>query len=65
MSRRNRTIRRRTYGKRQHEVRERRPNSGSSGDWRTRDDGWTGPEPIEDARRHDDGAFDTLDGWAR
>jgi hypothetical protein len=60
MSRRNRTSRRRTYGKRQHEVRERRSTGGTGDDWLTRDDGWAGPEIVDE--RRDESAFD---GWAR
>ncbi|MDL2335764.1 MAG: hypothetical protein QFC55_07025 [Chloroflexota bacterium] len=65
MSRRNRTNRRRNYGKRQHEVRERRP-TGTPGEDLSRDEGWVSPEAIDDSRRHDD-AFsgDGFEGWAR
>lgn len=64
MSRRNRSNRRRTYGKRQHEVRERQPTGTRGEDW-PRDDGWS-PEAIDDSRRRDD-AFsgDGFEGWAR
>ena len=65
MTRRNRSNRRQAYGKRQHEVRERRPQ-GKSGDDLPRDDGWALPESIDDPRRRDDGFFgDGFDGWAR
>ena len=59
MSRRNRSNRRRIYGQRQHEVRERRPTDSSKGEWQ-RDEGWN-PELIDDARRD---AYDA-EGWAR
>ncbi len=65
MSRRNRSNRRRNYGKRQHEVRERRP-LGSPGDDFGRDDGWAAPEAIDDSRRRDDAfSADGFEGWAR
>jgi hypothetical protein len=66
MSRRNRSNRRRNYGKRQHEVRERRPSGTSTDDWSVRDDGWIAPEAIDDTRRRDD-AFsgDGFEGWTR
>jgi len=64
VSRRNRTSRRRTYGKRQHEVRERRPTGAPNDDWLTRDEGWAGPEMIDDARRPD-GDVDSWEGYAR
>lgn len=63
MSRRNRTSRRRTYGKRQHEVRERRPTGAPNDDWLTRDESWAAPE-ISDARRAD-GDVDAWEGYAR
>ena len=66
MSRRNRTNRRRTYGKRQHEVRERRPTDKPSSDWLSRGDGWAAPESIDDSRRPDDDfSADGWKGWAR
>ena len=64
MSRRNRTNRRRTYGKRQHDVRERRPTGTPSDDWLSRDDGWTAPEVMDDAGRRDE-AFDGYEGWTQ
>jgi hypothetical protein len=65
MSRRNRSNRRRTYGKRQHEVRERRPGETAQVDGSSRDDGWIAPEAIEDTAPRD--AYDAYDaeGWAR
>lgn len=65
MSRRCRSSRRRTYGKRQHEVRERRPGQAPDGDWSRRDDE-VASELIDDAG-HRDTAFDTFggEGWAR
>jgi hypothetical protein len=65
MSRRNRSNRRRTYGKRQHEVRERRPGETAEVDWSNRDNGWIAPEAIDDTPRRD--AYGTYDaeGWAR
>jgi hypothetical protein len=64
VSRRNRSNRRQAYGKRQHEVRERRPSSKPGDDWLTRDDTFVAPESIDDARRRDD-AYDGYDGWTR
>ena len=64
MSRRNRTNRRRTYGKRQHEVRERRPTGTPSDDWLARDDALLATDAIDDARARDE-AFDGYEGWAR
>ena len=66
MSRRNRANRRRTYGKRQHEVRERRPGETPEVDGSNRDDGWIAPELIDDTARRD-AAYDGYDaeGWAR
>jgi hypothetical protein len=63
VSRRNRANRRRTYGKRQHEVRERRPGEGADVDWSRREDGWIAPDAIDDSARRDS-AYDT-EGWAR
>jgi len=65
MSRRNRSNRRRTYGKRQHEVRERRPGETAEADWPNRDNAWIAPEAIDDTARRD--AYDAYDaeGWAR
>jgi hypothetical protein len=65
MTRRNRTNRRRAYGKRQHDVRERRPSDTPADDWLARDDGWTAPESIDDRRRDDGYAADGFEGWAR
>jgi hypothetical protein len=64
MSRRNRANRRRTYGKRLHDVRERRATGTPGDDWLPRDDGWAGPEAVDDTRRRDEG-FDAFEGWAR
>ena len=64
MSRRNRTNRRRTYGKRQHEVRERRPTGVPNDGWLTRGEGWAGPGMVDDAPRSD-GDPDAWDGYAR
>ena len=63
MSRRNRTNRRHAYGKRQHDVRERRPSGAPSDDFSGRDDGWT-PDALDDTRRRDDG-FDGYEGFVR
>jgi hypothetical protein len=65
MSRRNRTNRRRAYGKRQHDVRERRPTDMPSDDWVPRDDGWAAPESIDDRRRDGSYSADGFEGWAR
>jgi hypothetical protein len=59
VSRRNRSNRRRAYGKRQHEVRDRRPTDAIDADGSRRDDGWIAPELIDDTTRRD------ADGWAR
>jgi hypothetical protein len=59
MSRRNRSNRRRAYGKRQHEVRDRRPTDANDADWSRREDNWIAPELIDDTTRRD------ADGWAR
>jgi hypothetical protein len=64
MSRRNRTNRRRAYGKRQHDVRERRPTD-TPGDWVSREDSWTAPESIDDRRRDDSYSADGFEGWTR
>jgi len=53
MSRRNQSRRRRNYGRRQHEVRERRPDSRPVGDWSVDpeldgDNGWHPAEPSEE-----------------
>ncbi len=53
MSRRNQSRRRRAYGRRQHEVRERRPERSAAADWTTdfeadTRDGWL-PEGEEHA----------------
>jgi hypothetical protein len=66
MSRRSRSVRRRTYGKRQHEVRERRPTQTSDADWSSREDGWIAPELIDDTARREP-SYDSYDGegWAR
>jgi hypothetical protein len=53
MSRRNQSHRRRTYGRRQHEVRERRPEdrgtAGLLGDTETEFDGdWQAPETTDE-----------------
>jgi hypothetical protein len=61
VSRRNRSARRHTYGKRQHEVRERRP--ADARDWPQRNDDWSSPELIDDAARRDT-SYDA-EGWAR
>ncbi|MEP7360830.1 MAG: hypothetical protein ABI744_04545 [Chloroflexota bacterium] len=66
MSRRNRTNRRRAYGTRQHDVRERRPTDTPGDDRLIRDDGWTAPEGLDDSRRREDAfSSDGFEGWAR
>jgi hypothetical protein len=66
VSRRNRANRRRTYGKRQHEVRERRPGETPQGDWQNPGEGWIAPELMDDPGRRE-AAYDAYDaeGWAR
>jgi hypothetical protein len=66
VSRRNRSNRRRTYGKRQHEIRERRPGETPGADWATRDDGWIAPDLLDETPRRE-AAYDGYDaeGWAR
>jgi hypothetical protein len=59
MSRRNRSGRRRSYGKRQHEVRDRRPTDAPDADWSPREDSWIARELNDDAARRD------AEGWAR
>lgn len=59
MSRRNRSSRRRTYGKRQHEVRERRFPDLPRGDWLTSGEGWAGRDHADDALRSEADA----DAW--
>lgn len=61
MSRRNQARRRRTYGRRQHEVRERRiPGAPEEGETWTRDGSWgdwTTAEFADDQRATDDGTY--------
>jgi hypothetical protein len=67
VSRRNRSNRRRTYGKRQHEVRERRPGESRETDWSRNGDAWIAPDVLDDGVQHD-GAYDAAydaEGWAR
>ncbi|HEY8134688.1 MAG TPA: hypothetical protein VIF08_01520 [Candidatus Limnocylindrales bacterium] len=66
MSRRNRANRRRTYGKRQHEVRERRPGDSPQGDGENPGENWITPELMDDRGRREAtyDAYDT-EGWAR
>ncbi|MEA2676168.1 MAG: hypothetical protein QOJ81_309 [Chloroflexota bacterium] len=64
MSRRNRSARRHTYGKRQHEVRERRPSDVPGSEWPKQNDDWATPEHIDDAAQRD-AAYDNVEGWAR
>ncbi|HUP82989.1 MAG TPA: hypothetical protein VM284_02245 [Candidatus Limnocylindria bacterium] len=63
MSRRNRSARRRTYGKRQHEVQERRPSESREGDWPRRDEDLSSQGLIEEVTRRDS-TYDA-EGWAR
>lgn len=65
MSRRNRSNRRRTYGKRQHEIHERRPTENVDAGWPRHEDGWITPGQVDDSARHDTAA-DAYDsrGWA-
>lgn len=63
MSRRNQVRRRRSYGRRQHEVRERRPDQTAGQDWVTRDDEiqWS----VGDADGRGNGDGDAFGGYAR
>jgi hypothetical protein len=61
MSRRNQAKRRRNYGRRQHEVRERRgPDAPEDGDSLTREDAWgqwTTSDVGDEQRATDDGSY--------
>ncbi|HYI22723.1 MAG TPA: hypothetical protein VEX62_08820 [Candidatus Limnocylindrales bacterium] len=60
MSRRNQARRRRTYGRRQHEVRERRPEMTSSDEWSLPtllDGDWDVAEGIDQQGRSGGEAF--------
>jgi hypothetical protein len=73
MSRRSRSSRRRTYGKRQHDVRERRPTDAPETDWPRREDGWAAPQVTDDAAQRQvargaatggGASHESLEGWA-
>jgi len=59
MSRRNNSTRRRNYGRRQHEVRERRPSAPGRADWNgpSATDDWsvTDPDNEQQSTGADDG----------
>jgi len=61
MSKRHQSSRRKSYGRRQHEVRERRsPGAPEDGDALMRDDAWghwTTSEASDDQRSTDDGSY--------
>ena len=63
MSRRNQARRRRTYNRRQHEVRERRSPNASGMEWLVRDDefDWNGTDMTEERGPQDGG----VGGFAR
>lgn len=61
MSRRNQARRRRSYNRRQHEMRERRDADAPTVGWLLADDAgveWPATEPGDDRVRHDDGLGD-------
>ncbi len=62
MSRRNQSRRRRTYGRRQHEVRERRPGTAAPSDWMDArgDIGWSDGDEGRDEGNNQD---DTYEGY--
>ncbi|MEP7157990.1 MAG: hypothetical protein ABI797_01060 [Chloroflexota bacterium] len=61
MSRRNQSHRRRTYGRRQHEVKERRsPDAPGEGEAWARDEtwgDWTNADSAPDQQTTDDGSY--------
>ena len=57
MSRRNQSRRRRDYGRRQHELRERRGGVPDETDPWPRADDWAVPDPRDEQRRSDDGGY--------
>ncbi|HLB44476.1 MAG TPA: hypothetical protein VJK49_03755 [Candidatus Limnocylindrales bacterium] len=57
MSRRNQARRRRNYGRRQHEVRERRGDSAPELDGSPRADEWTMPDLADSHRQPDDDGY--------
>jgi hypothetical protein len=65
MSRRNRSSRRRTYGKRQHEVQERRPTESAGAASPRLEDGWITSGQNDDSVRRV-AAYDAYDveGWS-
>lgn len=65
MSRRNQSRRRRTYGRRQHEVRERRPVNGSPLDWAADLDPDVRDSWLADAADHTATLGDGQAGYAR
>lgn len=64
MTRRSQSRRRRSYGRRQHEVRERRPGEAGNPDWLATDDEseWRIPDFSDERGRPDNGA---MDGYGR
>ena len=62
MSRRNQVRRRRTYARRQHEVRERRGGQDSDLEWQTRDDefDWAANGPPDHRGGSEGGAFEGM-----
>jgi hypothetical protein len=64
MSRRNQSRRRRTYGRRQHEVRERRPGTAVPADWLDNgaDTGWS---DGDEGRDRDVNEEDTYGSYER
>jgi hypothetical protein len=57
VTRRNQARRRRNYGRRQHEVRERRGESPIEGDWWARGDEMSASDVADEQRQPDDGGY--------
>jgi len=60
MSRRNQARRRRSYTRRQHELRERRGDQGADSDWLARTDDWSGSDFAQGRGESDSGSFEGL-----
>lgn len=57
MSRRSQAHRRRTYGRRQHDIRERRPTEVSEAHPWARTDDWTAPDLAGERRPADEDSY--------